>query len=244
MTDFFGPKQAAILDAAKQLQIDPDSLLPHEKKLLQESGADIEALTRPLTSEELEVIEQKKKALAGIFNVDAIKAKYKIELNFGKERSSKCHFPGSLIVLRSGSALSGGGDESIFFCPDDSCSGLIPPELVSSMLRIGVCPKCRRQWKQQLLPDMRLFRLTYQHWAVVLARYFVRLNSDADIYLKTHPIDLRIQTGKELKKRKGGEHLRLSRAKRIRVLYSLPKILQDLSAGADLEKRFGQFLRA
>ena len=244
MSQFFDPKQQALLEAARKVQQNPDSLLPHESALLKESGMDPEILTRPLTPEELSVIEQKKEALKKIFDVGQIKAKYKIELNFGKDRSDNGHFPGSLIVLRSGSALGGGGDESMFFCPDNNCPGLIPPNLVSSMLRLAVCPACERQWHQGLLHDMQLFRLTHQKWATVLARFFLRLGSNADIYLKTHPIDLRTQTVKEQLKDMGGQQLRAARSKRVRVIYSLPRILKDMMQGADPEKRFYQFLRA
>lgn len=241
---FFDPKQQALLEAARKVQQDPRSLLPHEASLLKESGMDPDILTRPLTPEELTVLEAKREALRQIFNVDQIKAKYKIELNFGKDRSDSGHFPGSLIVLRSGSALGGGGDESMFFCPDNACPGFIPPNLVSSMLRIGVCPKCERQWSQGLLSDMQLFRLTHQRWATVLTRFFMRLDSNADVYLKTHPIDLRTQTMKEQLKDMGGMQMRAARSKRVRVIYSLPRILKDMVRGADPEKRFYQFLRA
>lgn len=241
---FFDPRQQALLEAARKVQKDPRSLLPHEASLLKESGMDPEILTRPLTPEELSVIEQKKEALRKIFNVDQVKAKYKIELNFGKDRSDSGHFPGSLIVLRSGSALGGGGDESMFFCPDNNCPGFIPPNLVSSMLRLAVCPRCERQWHQGLLADMQLFRLTHQNWATVITRFFLRLDSNADIYLKTHPIDLRTQTMKEQLKDMGGMQMRAARSKRVRVIYSLPRILKDMVNGADPEQRFYQFLRA
>jgi hypothetical protein len=241
---FYDPKQQALLEAARKASENPKSLLPHEASLLKESGMDPEILTRPLTEAEMSVVERKREALRKIFEPGAIKAKFKIELNFGKDRSDRGHFPGSLIVLRSGSALGGGGDESMFFCPDNNCPGFIPQNLVSSMLRIAVCPKCERQWHQGLLSDMMLFRLTHQFWATVVARCFIRLGSDADVYLKTHPIDLRIQTMKEQLKDMGGVQMGAARSKRIRLMYSLPRILKDLSNGADLETRFRQLLRA
>lgn len=91
---------------------------------------------------------------------------------------------------------------------------------------------------------MQLFRLTHQNWATVITRFFLRLDSNADVYLKTHPIDLRTQTMKEQLKDMGGMQMRAARSKRVRVIYSLPRILKDMVKGADPEKRFYQFLRA
>lgn len=241
---FYDPRQQALLEAARKAQSDPRSLTSSEKGLLKESGMDPDILTRPLSEEEARIVEQKREALRKIFDPGKVKAEFKIELNFGKDRSDSGHFPGSLMVMRSGSALGGGGDESMFFCPDNNCPGFIPQKLVSSMLRIAVCPKCERRWYQGLLADMVMFRLTHQHWATVIARYFIRLGSNADVYLKTHPIDLRTQTMKEQLKDMGGMQMRAARSKRIRVMYSLPNILKDLTEGADIEKRFYQMLRA
>ncbi len=217
---------------------------PEEQKILDKQRADPKYLSRDLTPEELAIIERKRQAMAEMFKIERVVAAHKIEVNFGKDRSTDGHFPGSLIVFRSGSAFDGGGDEPLFPCPDDKCPGFIPPNLVSSMLQIAVCPKCRRQWKQDQLYEMRLFRLTAQHWAKVLARYFIRLGSDADIYMKTHPIDIRGRTRNELDRYKGGETVNAARAKRVRVIYSLHSIYKDLSNGADLEGRLRAFLVA
>jgi len=223
MSDFFGPKQQEALNRAR---------------------ADPKHLTRELTPEELAVVERKRKAMAEMFKIEKVIAAHKVEVNFGKDRSTSGHFPGSIIVFRSGSAFDGGGDEPLFPCPDDKCPGFIPPNLISSMLKIAVCPKCKRQFSQDDLYEMKLFRLTAQDWAKVLARYFIRLGSDADIYMKTHPLDIRSRTRNELNKYKGGETVNAARAKRVRVLYSLHSIYKDLSNGADLEGRLRAFLVA
>lgn len=223
MNDFFGPKQQQLLDKAR---------------------ADPNYLIQELTPEELTTVERKRKAMAELFKIEKVIATYKIEVNFGKDRSTSGHFPGSIIVFRSGSAFDGGGDEPLFPCPDDRCPGFIPPNLVSSMLRLAVCPKCRRQFKQSELYEMKLFRLTAQDWAKVLARYFIRLGSDADIYMKTHPIDIRVRTHNELARFRGGSTINAARAKRVRVLYSLHSIYKDLSNGAELESRLRAFLVA
>lgn len=217
---------------------------PEDVKQLERERADAGHITRELTADELQIIEKKRQALAKLFEAPEIAATYKIELNFGKDRSTSGHFPGSLIVFLSGSALSGDGDEPVFPCPNDRCSGFIPPKLVSSMLKIAICPTCGTKWPQKQLHDTRLFRLAPPDWARVLARYFVRLGHDADIYLKGHPIDIRVQTEAEQQKAHGGEKLNAARARRVRVIYPLHRIYTDLRNGADLEKRFLALLRA
>lgn len=198
-----------------------------------------------LSDVEKAAIERKREAIAAAFGpTDELIATYKIELNFEKGRSIHKPFAGSLVVWRSGSALSGGGDEIMYPCPNDSCMGFIPPELISSVAQKAGCPKCQALWHQSELMEMRLFRLAVQHWATVVARYFVRLNSDADIYIKTHLLDIRSQTLKEQMRDRGGTELLAARQERIPVIYPLNRIFQDLANGADLEKRFRTFLEA
>jgi len=215
---------------------------PEQQALLNKQRTDPSYISRDLTPEELAIVERKRQALSKIFQFEKVIADHKIEVNFGRERSSSGHFPGSIIIFKSGSALSGGGDEPLFPCPDDHCPGFIPPALVSSMLRIAVCPKCQRQWRQDELYEMRLFRLPAQLWANVVARYFIRLGSNADIYLKTHPADIRVKTREELERYRGGSTINAARAKRVSVIYSLHNIYKDLKHGADLESRLRAFL--
>jgi len=214
---------------------------PEESAALEQKAGH---LASELSAEELNSIERKRQALAKLFSKDRVTATYKLELTFGKERSTYKHFPGSLVVFRSGSAFNGGGDEPMYPCPNDMCSGFLPPKLISAMLGIGVCPVCREKWPQDQLMEMRLFRLAPRAWARVVARYFIRLNHDADIYLKGHPIDIRIQTAKEIEHYRGGDQTNLARRKRVRVLYPLERIYTDLQHGADLENRFLKFLVA
>lgn len=198
-----------------------------------------------LTEVEQAAIEKKRAALTNAFGPgEELIATYKIELNFEKGRSVNKPFAGSLVVWRSGSALGGGGDEIMYPCPDDRCIGFIPPELISAIAQKAGCPKCQKLWHQNQLMEMRLFKLPVHSWSVVVTKYFIRLNHDADIYIKTHPIDIRSQTLKEQMRDRGGEELLAARMGRIPVIYPLDRIFKDLSAGADLEKRFRAFLEA
>lgn len=201
--------------------------------------------TPTLTEIEQEAIERKREALEAAFGYgDGLLATWKIELNFEKGRSVHKPFAGSLMVWRSGSAFGGGGDEVMYPCPDDNCIGFIPPELISAIAQRAGCPKCQKLWRQDQLMEMRLFKLPAQRWATVVTKYFIRLNQDADIYLKTHPIDIRTQTLKEQMKDRGGTELLAARMERIPIIYPLKNIFKDMVEGAELEVRFRQFLEA
>jgi hypothetical protein len=78
----------------------------------------------------------------------------------------------------------------------------------------------------------------------VIAREYVRLGHDADIYLKSHPVDIRSKALLEQMKERRGEELVSARGSRVPVMYPLNRLLKDLAAGADLEKRFLAFITA
>jgi len=221
MSQFFGPRE----DMALMLRQARGEAIPE------------------LSAEELESIEQRRAALRNLFP-KTIKATYKLEFLFGKERSQHTHFPGSLVVHRSGKSGSGECDEPARPCPDRACPGIIPHELISYRLMKAVCPICRKAWPVDSLGDALLFRLTYQNWARVMTRFFVRLNTDADIYMKTPRESIHTATIREQLKNHGGELMRKERKLWVRLYYPLHRIYQDLSTGADLEKTFLNLLRA
>jgi hypothetical protein len=193
--------------------------------------------------EEEQKILQKKKAAIDKFFADKVSARYKIEVQFGKGRSIHKHFPGSLHCYRSGSALSGGGDEILYPCPDDKCMGYMEPEQVS--IGFALCPKCGRKWgRVSDLQEGRLFRLSHQDWARVILKAFAALGHNADIYLKSHPEDIRDKALLEqLKQRKGDEYRKVYEA-RVYVMYPLARIVDDSRSGRDLYKMFLSFVLA
>ncbi|MHA2335091.1 MAG: hypothetical protein ACXAEU_23885 [Candidatus Hodarchaeales archaeon] len=222
MEDFFGAEASAKL---KSQMTDP-GYAPSE-----------------MTKTEKEAVEKRKTAIDGLFRGDEeLHGKYKIEICFEQFRSVHRPFAGSLTIFRSGSALGGDGDEVMYACPDDKCMGYIPPELISSIARRAACPKCEKVWYQNELYDKRIFKLTNDNWVHVMIKYFVRLNQDADIYVKTFLSDLRSETMKEKLKDCGGQKMEGARGKRVYLIYPLNRIYKDLSAGADLYSRFKAFL--
>jgi hypothetical protein len=221
MTDFFGPEEDYAL-MRRQAMGEP---IPD------------------LTPGELAALEERRKMLRALFP-PKIRATYKLEFLFGKERSIHTHFPGSVTIHRAGALGSGGGDEPVRACPDRQCPGIIPAALISYSLNRVVCPSCRRVYKASALGDILLYRLPYQKWATVMARFFVRLNTDADIYMKTPRESIHDSTIKEQLHNYGGELMRRERRLWVRLYYPLERIYQDLSSGADMEKTFANMLRA
>lgn len=233
--------------------------VPGVKKMTKEEFERPDVRIEDLPPAEQEALRQKQEAVDRFF-ADKIVAKYKIEVQFGKGRSMNRHFPGSLHVYRSGSVLAGGGDEILYPCPDDKCPGYIEPEHVipKTEIKIGTnpedvemiafCPVCRSVWdKVHHLQEGRMFRLTHQNWAAVIHRTFERLGHNADIYLKSHPEDIRDKSLLEqMKQRKGEEYLKAYK-KRVYVMYPLDRIVADVHAmgtGADIYKLILAFITA
>jgi len=221
---------------------------PDEQRALDMSRHSSDYVAADLTPSELQAIETKRRALKELLGPEDLVATYKLEFHFGKGRTGNGNFPGLMHMFTSGSALSGGGDEPIYPCPDDQCPGVIPQKLVGHFANRAVCPTCQRVWTAEMavVGETRVFVLPVYKWAKVAARYFVRLNHDAALYMKYYKEDLIRHTvaEQELGSRGGGDKLHVARTRRERVLYPLANIYKDLQAGADLESRFLAFFRA
>jgi len=171
-----------------------------------------------------------------------IDASYKIEIQFGPNRSTWKPFGGMMSIFLSGTQMHGGGDEKVYICPDDSCRGIVHPQD-----RFGgsvVCRKCNMTWPETKLVGELFFVLTPQHWAEVIEKWFMVLESKADIYLKYHRLDIRVHAEIEQEKQKGGEFLNKARNARGMHIYPLKNIIKDTSHGANLRERFLAFVRA
>lgn len=172
--------------------------------------------------------------------------KYKIEVFFGNRKTTQVPFPGSVVIMRSGSAMSGDGDEIVYPClaPGPRCPGLIPPENISPLLNYALCPHCNFKTKPDDLKDGSFYKVDAEKWAYVLAREFYRCNCDASIYMHTSEVDLRKQSGLELARPQHGDALRVARGSRKAVMYERYRILQDVSTGASLEKQLKALITA
>jgi hypothetical protein len=105
-----------------------------------------------------------------------------------------------------------------------------------------MCRECEMMWDEKKVIGEKLFKLTPKNWAHVILRYYVLLNHRADIYVKYHPTDIRYKTAMEMARDRGGEELLKARGTRGLHIYPLANIIKDVSAGADLYKRFLAFI--
>lgn len=224
MSEFYGVEQS------KEL----------EKRL--EDGSYWEGQKEPMSDEESVVVQAKKQALDQLFGQRPLHALYKIEMQFGKERSTWKPFAGAMTLYLSGTKLHGGGDEKLYFCPRDDCDGIVyPKERLGPSVR---CRSCDMMWNEAGLVGEIFYRLTPQDWAQVILKTFARLDHHADIYVKYHPTDIRYQSQMELARARGGEEIAKARKNRGLHIYPLRNIIKDTSNGADLYKRILTFITA
>lgn len=203
-----------------------------------------------LTEAEANEVRARAEKLKMLLSDHALKATYKIEVLFGKARSTaQKPTPGVISFWVSGNRLHGGGDEKLYLCPGKILkrSECERPLVDHYNNATGiVCPGCGTIWKHEQVIGELLLNLPMQHWADVVLKYFKVLNQDCDIYLKFAPEDIRSMTKAQVDKAtwKGTQVLERARNKRAKAVYRLVNILKDISAGADLLKRFRAFLVA
>lgn len=201
-------------------------------------------------------------------DANEVRARYKIEIIFGPDRSQTDLKPsvGALLIWESGKMFHGGGDVKMYWCGFEDCQWPFSDENLA--IAHVVCPKCNReQFRDHMtredhirhlkeerrdskglerMPCMvgeKLFRLPPPKAAQLLVKTFRQLGSNADIYLKYHPKDIRIDK-KDPSSAESMNKLVMARLRKQPLLYPLKNILKDTSAGADLYKRFLAMLKA
>jgi len=197
--------------------------------------------TDDLSGEELHAVKAKMAAFDNIFG-QGLKAKFKVEVQFGKSRSTWKPFPGALSVFLSGTKFHGGGDGKLYLCPAPHCGGLIyPHERIGAKL---LCRKCDKFWVDEDVVGEMFYFLAPPKWAAVIHRMFVQLDHNADLYLKYHPTDIRHQTSMEMARARGGDEIGKARRNRGMHIYPLKNIVKDTSGGAQLYDRILAFIKA
>jgi len=186
---------------------------------------------KPMTKEDAE------KSMADLSGDKTKAAKYKIEIVYLQTRSKGKPSMCQVSAWESGKRFDGGGDQSMFWClnsknMEEGCGGLIPDHLVRH--GVAFCPSCNRTVNQAMLPVARVGLFSEQNLAKELVKVFRGLGSNADLYLKFHRTDAHGMT------RIRHEKIRSSEA----CVYPLNNILRDTVGGADLAKKFQDFLTA
>lgn len=190
----------------------------------------------------------------------AKKAKYKIQIWFTSQRTSKKATAFTLSAWESGKRLHGGGDEMMFMCRRQRAAGKVTPKdvvavggtreatpvgcggLISGGLAIPngdiICPHCHTKHKTEHIGDSIYYNMTMDRASHMLGQWWYHLGGDADIYMKCRADDprtrLMAQTMgfKKARQRKG------------LTIYPLAHIIKDTSAGQTLEGAFKAFLTA
>ena len=189
-----------------------------------------------------------------------LRAKYKIQIWFKSDRSLSKPLAFSLTAWQSGKRLHGGGDEMMFLCrrhqharpvapfevgyisdathhpTKRGCGMFIPGE--NNVGACVVCPHCGTKHNPEDVGDAVFFRLTANNAAMVLATWFRKLESNADLYAKYSPQDPRtVMMAKNY-------NPATARAKKGLTIYPLKNILDDVSHGSTIESRFRAFILA
>jgi hypothetical protein len=180
-----------------------------------------------------------------------VPAKFKIEIHFNKNRTTAGPNTAAVSIFESGARLNGEGDELVYLCTErdkglalgmpgvkdrpvirgyGGCGGVIP----GSNLRGGVamCPNCKSMISSEGLTSTLLVNLTTKKLAALVTDIFRKLNSDADIYIKYHPTDIRSVA---LNNPNSLDKGRMSRGL---TIYPIFNIIKDTSGGASVEGRF------
>jgi hypothetical protein len=192
-------------------------------------------------------------------NVD--KAKYKIEVLFHSKRSSLAHKPTAVMLLiwESGKRLHGGGDEKMYWCGYPDCGKPIPSDDFG-YLHV-VCRHCARELfldyearlshlkslrkegrsspgieKLPFVIGERMANLTPPNLAALLEKTWYQLNSEADVYFKYSPKEIRYDIKSE--STRNLDNLETVRIQRKPGIYTLASIRRDIANGADLKSRF------
>ena len=186
-------------------------------------------------------------------------AKYKIELHFGKNRTTAGPNVCAVSAYESGRHLDGEGDEMMYICSErdrglELASGSAkvhdaPVErgtagcgafIRGSSLKAGfaMCPSCQSVIRADALTNTVIVSLPTKRLSVLVTEWFRKLESNCDIYVKYHPTDIRYIA---MEAAHGLDKARMLRGLSI---YPLANIIKDTTAGASLESRIAAFLES
>lgn len=181
--------------------------------------------------------EETEKALG---STPEVRAKYKIEVMFEKDRTTAGPNLCGIQLWESGKKFHGGGDELMFWCMDtesnQGCKAPFSSDFIAGP--VANCPHCGNTILMSRAANMRIFRLPTKTLAQEINKIFTTLGRNADIYVKYHKTDIHYLAmlkakGPEVAHRLKGMHI-----------YPLKNIIRDTVGGADLTGRIYAFLTA
>lgn len=190
---------------------------------------------------------------------DDPRAGFKIQINFGPNRSALKEFGALLSFYSSGKHFHGGGDDLLYVCLDrlelerrrmnpkecwkfyldvlrKKIDGHGCGKLISSAGMgggVAYCANCAKGVISANLVNPLFFWGTVNELAGLAAEVFHRVtDSNADVYCKYDPTDIRYTTVAQTQGSEAAHKLRGL------FIYPLKNILKDAAAGATVESRF------
>lgn len=200
----------------------------------------------------MERAKESKEDVSTVLGAKEVPALYKIEVFFGPNRTLSGPNSCTIKFWESGRRLHGGGDDLMFMCRNrqnlsEGCGKLFSSDFVRNS--IAICPACHKAINGEMcvrslaFRDERAaggedYRIETRKLADLLAKYWRRLDGNADVYLKFDKSDIRYR----MIEREMGP----VKAKELRGLsiYPLRNILSDTAGGTDLGDRMFAFLTA
>jgi len=211
------------------------------------------------------ITEKDKKEFRELFGLEdkSLAPEWKLDVHLTSNRSLHKPFSGIIKMWAAGKGLGGDGDIAGFWCmhkdvPDavrkgygcgrvissDFSAGWSMPTIEESVKlgipdggSIAVCPHCQLRWNPETLTAERVLALSIQHWAEVLAEEIQKIEFKGDVYLKYCKTDIR----PHLMSRTITKDVR---AKREPLIYTMERIIEDVTANQDIVKCMKNFLNA
>jgi hypothetical protein len=212
-------------------------------------------------SSSIETLTREDRDIRTIIDGD-IRARHKIQVNFGPGRSGTKDFKAMVTLWESGKFFHGGGDAQIYTCMDHRVFNNHPttaPSALPLMRRmskertswgcghpitgadihgpIARCPGCKNLIQIRFLTGQMPFNGSVVELSELVVMIFHKLKDDADIYCKYDRTDIRYENQARDS---------VEKAHRLRGLFIYPlyRIMKDVSEGATLENRFKAFFLA
>jgi hypothetical protein len=173
-------------------------------------------------------------------------AQFKLEVFFRAGARRNVPVRGILSIFTNGGYLGGGGDASLYICPQQLESGpcLSPIDVQLMSGKEAVCVRCRRVSLRKDLAGQLIFDVPMQRWAGILVRMFHALDCNADLSICIERHSIRKAKELELTTQAGGQAYAKVVAAREWITYPLANIIKDTSSGQGLETAFRAFLEA
>ena len=124
-------------------------------------------------------------------------ARFRIEVFFYGGPRKTVDVKGVVAVWTNGGYLNGGGDASVYLCPqptnDHPCMAPIDMQFVTSrpsdkpgvMEQAVLCTQCRRLSRTDDLIGQMVYNTSTQHWAHILSQFFYLLSCSADLSISS-----------------------------------------------------------